>query len=325
MKEYTKKPLTIPEQVELLEKRGLVICDKSRAERLLANISYYRLSAYMLPFKPEKHNNDECFAKNTTWNNVYNLYVFDRKLRLLVFDAIERIEISIRAQLINQLSLKYGSHWYDNSSIFNVKQIIDRKTGTPIIDKKTGLPKKIDIFADIQQHITERLEQSKAEMFIAHYKATYNNPPNPPSWMALEVMYFNHLSLICETLTNKSDRTSISYVYGLPDYVFYSWLHSINYVRNLCAHHSRLWNRSMSIVPAKLGFSNKLKWITNPDTVQRSKLYYTLCIICFLLQTVNPTSNFKKRLYGLLNEYPDIDCGYMGFPQNWETENLWKK
>jgi len=325
MKEYTKKPLTIPEQVELLEKRGLIISDKSRAERLLANISYYRLSAYMLPFKPDKHINDECFAKGVTWNNVYNLYVFDRKLRLLVFDAIERIEISVRSQLINQLSLKYGSHWYDNPSIFNVKQIIDRKTGTPIIDKLTGLPKTIDIFADIQQHITERLEQSKAEMFIAHYKTTYYNPPNPPSWMALEIMYFNHLSLICETLTKKSDRTNISYFYGLPDYVFNSWLHSINYVRNLCAHHSRLWNRSMNIVPAKLGFSNKLKWITNPDTVQRSKLYYILCVIGFFLQTVNPTSNFKKRLFGLLNEYSDIDCGYMGFPKNWQTENFWEK
>ena len=315
MKEYTKKPLNIPEQVELLENRGLIISDKRRAERLLANISYYRLSAYMLPFKPDKHLNDESFAKGVTWNDVCNLYAFDRKLRLLIFDAIERIEISIRAQLINTLSLKYGSHWYDNSTIFDLKQIVDRKTGKPIT---------IDVYDDIQKHIKERLEQNKSEMFIVHYKNTYDNPPNPPSWMALEVMYFNQLSMICETLTNKSDKTSISYFYGLPDYVFCSWLHSINYVRNLCAHHSRLWNRSMSIVPAKLGYSKKLKWITNPETVQRSKLYYTLCIIVFFLQTVNPTSKFKKRFYDLLNEYSNIDCGYMGFPQNWETEKLWE-
>jgi len=315
MREYTKIPLTIPEQVALLENRGLLISNKSRAERLLANISYYRLSAYMLPFKPDKHKNNEYFAKGTTWDDVYQLYVFDRKLRLLIFDAIERIEISIRAQLINRLSLKYGSHWYDDSTIFDVKKKRD---------KKTEILKTINVYGDIQQHIKEQFEKSKSEMFIAHYKNNYDKPLNPPSWMAIEVMYFNQLSMICESLKNKNDRTGISYFYDLPDVVFCSWLHSINYVRNLCAHHSRLWNRSMSIVPAKLGFSKKLKWITNPETVQRSKLYYIMCIIEYFLQTVNPTSGFKKRLYDLLGEYSDLDCGYMGFPKGWETERLWE-
>jgi len=316
MKEYTKKPLTISEQVVLLENRGLIIEEKARAEHLLENISYYRLSAYMLPFKPDKYKKDECFAEGTMWDDVYNLYVFDRKLRLLIFDAIERIEISIRAQLINQLSLKYGSHWYDDPTIFDVKQKIDRKTGTL---------KVINVYNDVQKHIKEQLELSKSEMFIAHYKNTYDKPINPPSWMTLEVMYFKQLSMICESLTNKSDRTSISYFYDLPDNVFCSWLHTINYVRNLCAHHSRLWNRSMNIVPAKLGFSKKLKWIANPETVQRSKLYYVLCIIGYFLQTVNPTNNLKKKLNDLLNEFPNVDCRYMGFSINWETEDLWKK
>ncbi len=315
MKNYTKEPLTIPEQIVLLESRGLVIKEKSRVERLLSNISYYRLSAYMLPFKPDKHKNDECFSKGTTWEDVYDLYVFDRKLRLLIFDAIERIEISIRAQLINQLSLKYGSHWYDNPFIFTEQQ---KK------DWKTGKSKTISVYNDIQQHIKDQLEQSKSEMFIVHYKNNYNNPPNPPAWMALEIMYFNQLSMICESLKHKNDRTGISYFYNLPDGVFCSWLHSINYVRNLCAHHARLWNRGMSIVPAKLGFSKKLKWISNPETVQRSKLYYIICVIEYFLQTVNPTSHFKKRLHDLLNDYPNVDCRYMGFPNDWKIEDLWK-
>ena len=81
---YNKQPLTIKKQITLLEKRGLAIPDKSRAERLLTNISYYRLSAYMLPFKPNKILDDERFSTGTTWDDVYNLYVFDRKLRLLM-------------------------------------------------------------------------------------------------------------------------------------------------------------------------------------------------------------------------------------------------
>lgn len=120
MVKYNKPALTFSQQVDLLIARGLVVNNKKRVEKTLANISYYRLSAYMLPFK-------ECqngvviidrFVPDTTWEMVYDLYKFDRKLRLLLFDAIERIEIAIRTQIVNQLSLKYGSHWQDNRSIF---------------------------------------------------------------------------------------------------------------------------------------------------------------------------------------------------------------
>ena len=111
MVKYNKPALTFSQQVDLLIARGLVVNNKKRVEKTLANISYYRLSAYMLPFK-------ECqngvvidrFVPDTTWEMVYDLYKFDRKLRLLLFDAIERIEIAIRTQIVNQLSLKYGSH-----------------------------------------------------------------------------------------------------------------------------------------------------------------------------------------------------------------------
>ena len=105
MREYTKPPLTYYEQVELLKSRGLLIPDEERVIRHLSNISYYRLSAYMLPFKEIKDGSyTDRFIEGTTWDDVYNLYLFDRKFRLLVFDAIERLEISIRTQIIYQLA-----------------------------------------------------------------------------------------------------------------------------------------------------------------------------------------------------------------------------
>ena len=108
---YNKPPLTYAEQVELLISRGLLIPDKKRAERHLSNISYYRLSAYMRPYKQIANEVIlDDFIPGTTWDRVYSLYVFDRKLRLLVFDAIERLEVAIRTQIIYQLSHKYGSH-----------------------------------------------------------------------------------------------------------------------------------------------------------------------------------------------------------------------
>ncbi len=172
----------------------------------------------------------------------------------------------------------------------------------------------MDVYQDIQKHIKEQLNNNKAEVFIKHYRATYDDPENPPSWMTVEIMYINELSRICGGLKKRADVKDIADYFDLPPDKFCSWLHTINYVRNLCAHHARLWNRDMNIVPENLSFSKHLVWISNPDTAKRSKIYYFLCMLNFMLQTVNPTSSFKKRLKNLLKEYHDvISLQAMGF------------
>jgi abortive infection bacteriophage resistance protein len=143
--------------------------------------------------------------------------------------------------------------------------------------------------------------------------------------MSVEIMYFNHLSRICSGLKHRVDRVNIASYFALPEKTFCSWLHTINYVRNICAHHARLWNRDFNIVPEKLSLSKRLVWISNTDTVQRKKIYYFLCMINYLLQTVNPTSQFKKQLIELLNKYNNVvNINSMGFPNNWQQEKMWK-
>mgnify|MGYP004583313503 FL=1 len=317
MVKYNKPALTFSQQVDLLIARGLVVNNKKRVEKTLANISYYRLSAYMLPFK-------ECqngvvidrFVPDTTWEMVYDLYKFDRKLRLLLFDAIERIEIAIRTQIVNQLSLKYGSHWQDNRSIFKGPITRRRRDGSTFTD---------DVFADMQQHIKDRLHNDRSEAFIQHYRDTYSEPENPPSWMSVEIMYFSQLSRICDGLKRRADIVGIAKYFSLPPQTFLSWLHALNFTRNLCAHHSRMWNRDMNIVPEKLEFSRNLKWISNPDTAKRNKVYYSVCMIYYLLQTINPRTSFKRRLVDLLEKYSHvINLNSMGFPANWKDDNFWK-
>lgn len=316
MEHYNKPPLTYQEQIELLKSRGVHFTDEQRAEKHLANISYYRLSAYMLPYKEreEKVIIDK-FKKGTTWEMIHQLYVFDRKLRILIFDAIERLEIAIRTQIIYQLSHKYGSHWQDDPSIFNPptsKTLRDGRTVT------------FDAYGEIQKHIKEQLQNNKAEVFIKHYRNKYNHPENPPSWMSVEVMYFNHLSRICTGLKKRADVNDIASYFALPPQTFCSWLHTMNYIRNICAHHARLWNRDMNIVPEKLLFSKSLVWISNPDTAQRSKIYYFFCMLNYLLQTANPTSTFKQRLTELLEEYKHVaSLSAMGFPEHWKDEKIW--
>lgn len=269
----------------------------------------------MFPFKKNVggHIVDE-FRYGTTWKDIYNLYVFDRKLRLLVFDAIEKIEVAVRCQIVYQLSQRYGSHWQDNPEIFKAPQYRVVSGGSI---------RTIDVFHEIQEHIAEQLHSNKAEIFIKHYVRTYNEPINPPSWMSVEIMYFNHLSRICNYLKNRSDVVGIASYFHLPPDTFNSWLHTINYVRNICAHHARLWNRDFNIVPEKLNFSKTRIWISNPETAQRSKLYYFLCMLNYILQTINPGTSLKPRLKDLLAEYhPKLSA--MGFPENWETENMWQ-
>ncbi|HRM91892.1 MAG TPA: Abi family protein [Thomasclavelia ramosa] len=317
MERFQKQPLNLNQQVELLEERGLIISDKERAKRLLGNISYFRLSAYMLPYKIKTDDKIiDKFEDKINWDDIYRLYLFDRKLRLLVFDAIERIEVSVRAQVISQLSLKYGSHWQDNRDVFKAAHENTLRDGSRV---------SIDVFSEIQHHINEQLNSNKAEVFIKHYVSKYDEPKNPPSWMCVEIMYFNQLSKICSNLKNRSDINSISQYYALPPDIFCSWLHSINYIRNICAHHARLWNRDMNIVPNKLKFSKKLKWVSDPETTKRGKVYYSLCILNYMLQTVNHTSNFIPRLKKLMSDYKTvINLNSMGFPDKWEQENLWQ-
>lgn len=315
---YNKPPLAYSEQVELLKSRGLIINYEERTQRHLENISYYRLSAYMIPYRQKKNGIlTDRFNQGTSWDDIYNLYVFDRKLRLLIFDAIERLEIAIRSQIIYQLSHKYNSHWQDNPSIFKPPYQKKLQDGSVIT---------VDIYEEVQKHIHEQLNNNKAEVFIKHYKSKYETPSNPPSWMSVEIMYFNHLPRICNGLNNRSDLNGIAQYFDLPPQIFCSWLHTINYVRNLCAHHARLWNRILSIVPENLHFSKHLTWISDPNTAQRSKIYYFCCMINYLLQTANPTSNFKQRLCDLLSENKDIaNLSAMGFSPNWEQEKIWKK
>ena len=317
MEVFNKPPLTYEKQVELLLSRGLIVTDRKRAERHLANISYYRFSAYMLPYKKKENGIIiDAFKEGTTWDDIYDLYVFDRKLRLLVFDAIERLEVAIRTQIIYQLSHKYGSHWQDNAHIFNPPREVTLRDGKKIT---------IDVYREIQSHIKEQLHSNRAEVFIQHYHNKYDTPENPPSWMSVEIMYFNHLSKICTGLKNRADIVGIASYFALPPKTFCSWLHTMNYVRNICAHHSRLWNRDLNIVPEKLSFSKHLVWISNPDTSKRSRNYYFFCMINYMLQVANPRSQFKTKLKELLEEYKNvISLDSMGFPKGWEEEKMWE-
>lgn len=115
---FTQPSLSITEQINLLEQRNLIINDIFSVTHYLKTIGYYRLKAYFQPFLLNNHNSNDGFKPKSTFYDVLNLYIFDRELRLLMVDAIERIEVALRTAISNTMSNKYCPHWYLNQALF---------------------------------------------------------------------------------------------------------------------------------------------------------------------------------------------------------------
>lgn len=306
---YNKRALSYSDQLLILESRGLKIENPSKALHLLEQISYYRLSGYWYPLL-EEPKSEHKFKSDATFEKGFNLYCFDRDLRKFIQSELEKIEISLRAKMIYQFWHNHDAFWYTNRRLY--------KSGFHY-DKLMAILKDAVAKSD--------------EEFIKSFNEKYDNPL-PPACMILEVSSFGNLSNLYKNLRNGSpDARSISNYYGLDEKTFASWLHSLNYVRNLCAHHSRLWNRILSISPVipdspkKPFISNT--FLPNPNNenvpyINNNRVYFLLCAIIYLMNTINPKHKIKAKFFKLVNSYPLIDIKSMGFPDDWQNEKLWE-
>jgi len=284
---YIKPPKNFEEQLAILKSRGLIVDNKSKAIEVLQNISYYRLSAYFLPFQAQT----DKFNKGTTLENVLTLYEFDRHLRDLLWDAIESIEISIRTQLTYHLAHKYGAFGYTDSGNFNSN-----------FNHSEWL-----------ERLKENIERSR-EVFIKHYLAKYNEENNLPLWMATEVISFGQLSTLFSGL-RKEDKQAISHEkYKLDQFVLSSWCHTLVYIRNLCAHHSRIWNRILAIKPA-IPRKDK-EW----ENINNKKIFSVLLITKKLMSMPEEWEEWRVGLLSMIDKFPSINIGSMGFPDNWREK-----
>lgn len=295
--EYTKPPLTFEAQADLLLTRGLR-ADKDQLVFRLSTINYYRLSAYLYPFRNE---DNETFRPDTSFDLVWRYYTFDRQLRVIVMDAIERVEVAVRTQLIYHLCHRCGAFGYTNKD--NVPKMNGEQFGNWLSDMK------------------EETGRSK-ETFIRHFRGKYGDCHELPAlWMLGEVMSFGKML----TLFNGVDdelRRIIAREYGIEDLVFRSWLEVLNMVRNICAHHGRLWNRELGLKP-KVPRRNKHPEWHLPVEVRNNRLFAVLTILEFMRKKVAPTSKWKRRLTDLFRNYPEIPLNLMGFPDNWEQCGIW--
>ncbi len=299
MVKYTKPPLSINQQIDLLISRGMEISDRQTAEKYLSHINYYRLRAYWLPFEETSGNEAHQFRPGTKFEHALSLYIFDRKFRLLVLEAIERVEVSLRTRFSYILSLKYGCHAYLKPEYFRKKEKHEELLGS----------------------LSEEIERSR-ETFIKHYKSKYTDPPMPPIWATCEVMSLGQLSIWFEQLKKRQDRKAIAEIYMLDEKVICSFMHHLSHVRNLAAHHSRLWNRQMTITMIIPSNPQDVSRYFNSDSDR--KIYNTLAMLVYVLNIISPGTTWPIRLKQLIMEQEIIDTSDMGFPSDWKEFELWK-
>lgn len=313
--EYKKTATSWDEQADLLISRGM-IGDRAAIVKALQTANYYRLSGYWYPFRiidpdDESKRLDE-FRDNTTFDAIWDRYIFDRELRLLVLDAIERIEVATRSQLMYHHAHAHGPFGYatDQSALPHANN-----------SERTKFLKSIS-----------KASEDSADIFSKHFKRKYGQDhlhlPNQtialPAWMLCEVISFGTL---CYFYKYSSDdvRKNVADSINIPTVLFESWLQTLRITRNTCAHHSRLWNKKIHHRERPQVPTNKKRfpdWHTNV-TITNDHVFGILTICKYLLDQICPDNHFASRFTDLIAKHPNIPLVSMGFPENWKESPLW--
>ena len=304
MYQYTKPFKSLSEQADLLISRGMV-GEKSEICERLNHVGYYRLSAYWYPFRilVNDKRQDELIP-GTTIASVWDLYRFDRRLRLLLLDAIERIEVALRAAIAYRFAENAGPFGYEKL-----------------------LPDDIVEKIKINKSLKEKYD------YVRHFSEKYSGE-FLPVWMAVGVMDFGDLLGFLRAL-KKDMLKKISGDMGIPPELLHSWMGALRLVRNACAHHARVWNKMWGISPKKHkawgGFiynGNLRKWIRCKNAempFQSRKTGYVLMICRFLLRKISGRTKWKERVEKLFEEFRHLSVdSSMGLPEYWKMHPLWK-
>lgn len=300
---FAKPPLPVKKQLELLESRGMQIGDRAIAEKTLRYCNYYRISGYAIHFEIFDNNRKRThrFKRGTTFEKVFEIYEFDDRLRTIVFDYLGHIEIAIRSLLCHVIALETSNpHWYLDRQLFLSSFTVKRN-----VRSSCGYENFID---DIKREI----RRSK-EIFIESYNEKYSDPELPPAWMLVEILPMGSWSKLYQNLLDSSLKKKIADFFGQSAQRFESWLHALSVLRNHCAHHSRVWNRSFHISPSLVRAHKKmLKRNSELATYNYTKLATFLISMNRMLETINRDTQFKMEMKSLFETFPGVPIEKMG-------------
>ena len=283
-KKQQQNPLTVEEQVQNLLRLGLNISDTSAAILLLNDVSYFRLvKAYSLGLKPKNGQYNE----GVSFDMLVQLYKFNCKFRQILFPIIERIEVNLRCRLANYFSSKYGVLGYEN------------------VDNFANAKYHAEFLTDIKHEIS----RNKKSPFVRNFRNNYEDG-KIPFYALVELFSFGTLSKFFKNMKNE-DKKALSAAYGIGYIYFESWIESIAFVRNLCAHYGRLYNAIIPKMP-KL-YKQYLK-----QGIEPSRIFGVLVCIKHLVPNDAHWCSFVYSVEDLIEEYPAVHIYNMGFPNDWK-------
>lgn len=305
-----KSATTINQQIELLRSRGLIV-DDGLARQWLANVSYYRLSAYWYPareFDSDGQRVDK-FIPGTSFADVIALYEADRKLRTLVHDGMERVEIALRTR-IGELLCKPHPLAYANARNFR-----------PSFNHSQWM-------STAQKRIARAGRNNEA---IRHYRDKYDD--QYPFWVLAEVLDFADVSRLLDGLATKDQRVIAEGLGFFIDMGALSknqrrkvktqsplgrWLEQLTIIRNTCAHHGRLWNKSFTPAPTA-AFRTQPKFTQLPET-QSERVFGGLLVMAQILRVASPGTTWPSKVLTLINgEFitnPLVTRSALGLPES---------
>lgn len=295
---YTKQAIDYPQIIGQLKERGLVFCDEALALRELRNISYFRISNYLRYFEVEGEGH--IYRAGSRFEDALSVYYFDKRLRSLLFTAIQSVEIALRSKVIHYVALRHGPFWFANPDLcFDMA-----------------------MFSDNLNSIKREVRRSKEDFIQEHFQK-YASPEFPPVWKTLEVVSFGVLSKLYCNLNDNLVKKQIAREFNLPNHIILeSWIKCIVLLRNYIAHHVRIWNKRFPRMPQIATLRLRGAWIECVN-IRSVKPYATLCCLAYLQNNIHPNNNFAQQLKSLIGAYPTIDLRAMGFPWGWEGEPLW--
>lgn len=297
---YDKPCLSFEKQADLLIARGLVT-DRNALIQRLSVTNYFRLSGYLYPFREL---DGDRFIAGTSLDQVWNVCRFDQRLRTLLLDAIEAVEVFTRTQLAYHFAQQHDAFDYHKEECL------------PNLERHQFLRWREKLETQVKRSLHSK------EEFIVHFFDQYGDEhTRPPIWTLIELMDFGAMLTFYRGVDG-GIRKEIARYAGVPEPVFSSWLLALNTIRNRCAHHLRLWNWTFG-TPVKLPHQRKRPQWHQP-AISNDRTGVIIFICRQLLDQISPQHQWADRVEQLFSEFPQISTRTMGLPNDWKNHSLWK-
>lgn len=277
-------PMSVDEQIKNLKSIGLIINDEALAYEFLNDVSYFRLiKAFSLGLKEKNGFYDE----GVTIEHIIELYLFNCNFRQLLFSQIEKIEVNLRCRIANYFSAKYGVLGYEYEANFENKEYHDA----------------------LLKDIVLEIERNRKSPFVKNFMINYQEG-KIPFYALIELFSFGTLSKFYKNMKS-DDKKAISSSYKIGYTYLESWIESIAYVRNVCAHYGRLYNAKLAKTP--ILYKQYAK-----DGIRNNRIFAVILCMKRMIKNDRHWIDFVDSIQNLFDKYDHVDKRTMGFSDNWE-------